>query len=538
MVCANAGEWATTFPARLSEVERVVEAAAAFVDERRIVVDSYGLRLALYEALVNAIVHGSGCVPSREVALAVRADGGALTISVEDQGEGFDWMSHMREVEVEPAATSGRGFQLIQAYGFSLGFNDKGNLVTLTLAAPSAGASSLETGREGSAEVPEVAGGGELADPQAPMRFSVLIIDDQISELFTLNTFLASSGYVVITAQNGAEGCESARSKRPSVILLELLLPDEDGFSVLRRLKADPATASIPVLIVTSAGDIDSKVRAFELGAVDYMLKPVNSAEVRARTTVHVKLNLAMNALIDNQARSLRQLRSAQRALLVAPESLPEARFAVRFEPLHEVGGDFYDVVAIAKGVTGYFVSDVAGHDLETSFVTAAVKALVAQNCIAIYTPAESMSLLNKILQNVLAEGRYLTAVYLVVNRRAREVTLVGMGHPPVIHQPVKGTPTLVEMPSDVLGIFPEALFPSCTLKVAQGDRFFLYTDGLLEGVAGQDELWAGSLDRLVELLPDRSLPLREAVDELRRSALGDEGRKPLDDVIVMGVEV
>lgn len=102
----------------------------------------------------------------------------------------------------------------------------------------------------------------------------VLVIDDSKSEVALLKSMLAGWKYEVSAASSGAEGLEKAEAELPNLILLDIVMPEMDGFEVLGRLKAIDKTKSIPIIMLTSKEDEQAVAKAFELGAVDYMVKP------------------------------------------------------------------------------------------------------------------------------------------------------------------------------------------------------------------------------------------------------------------------
>lgn len=111
---------------------------------------------------------------------------------------------------------------------------------------------------------------------------TILCIDDEINILALLQFNLESAGYAAVTATTGADGLQAAAGI-PSLILLDLMLPDMDGLVVCRRLKADPATASIPIMMITAKDSEVDKILGLELGADDYITKPFSVREVIAR---------------------------------------------------------------------------------------------------------------------------------------------------------------------------------------------------------------------------------------------------------------
>ena len=368
-------------------------------------------------------------------------------------------------------------------------------------------------------------------------NLTLLIIDDNPANIRLLELVFKKDGYRVITATKGTQARKLALEHQPALIMLDIMMPGEDGFEVVGRLKGDPRTASIPVIFLTVRDEVDAKIRGFDLGAVDYITKPFHVQEVLSRVRLHLKLSLATNSLIKMQAEKLKQIGHAQASLLVAPEDIPGARFGVYYGSCMEAGGDFYDVLGISDEIFGYFVGDVSGHDIGTSYMTAAVKALLRQNCIPIYEPAESMGLINKVLVEVLPSGKYMTACYARLNRQAMLITIVNAGHPPVVYLPKRGTPEYVEINGDVLGVFRDVHFEQRDIKVHKGDRFFLYTDGVTDrpkdGKGWEEE----TPDLLSACAQVKNMPISRSGQALKDLMLG-RGAKPVDDVVALAIEV
>jgi signal transduction histidine kinase len=126
--------------------------------------------------------------------------------------------------------------------------------------------------------------------PIEPEARTVLIIDDMPANLGVLTGHLERQGFIAVVAQGGEEGMERAAYVRPDLILLDVMMPELDGFETCRRLKANPLTADIPVIFMTALTETSDKLTGFAAGAVDYVTKPLNGAEVLARIGTHLAL--------------------------------------------------------------------------------------------------------------------------------------------------------------------------------------------------------------------------------------------------------
>ena len=117
------------------------------------------------------------------------------------------------------------------------------------------------------------------------MAEKILVVDDDVETLRLVGLMLQRQGYQIIAANNGAQALSSAKAELPDVILLDLMMPDMDGFEVTRLLRADPSTANTPILMFSAKGQVDDKVTGYEAGIDDYLTKPTHPAELIA----HVK---------------------------------------------------------------------------------------------------------------------------------------------------------------------------------------------------------------------------------------------------------
>lgn len=115
------------------------------------------------------------------------------------------------------------------------------------------------------------------------IRQKILIVDDELDTLIPLKMALEAEDYLVVEASSGTEAIEKTRSDHPDLILLDLMMPGMDGFEVCKVLKNDTLTDHIPVIMLTAKGEIDDKIEGIETGADDYVTKPFDLGELKAR---------------------------------------------------------------------------------------------------------------------------------------------------------------------------------------------------------------------------------------------------------------
>ncbi|MBI5165902.1 MAG: diguanylate cyclase [Magnetospirillum sp.] len=126
----------------------------------------------------------------------------------------------------------------------------------------------------------------------------ILIVDDEPINIRILHKALADD-YVILAATSGAEGIAVAERERPSLILLDVVMPEMDGYEVCRRLKANPQTADVPVIFVTAMSNVADEATGLEAGAIDYLTKPISAPIVRLRIRNQLELKHYRDMLVE-----------------------------------------------------------------------------------------------------------------------------------------------------------------------------------------------------------------------------------------------
>lgn len=122
------------------------------------------------------------------------------------------------------------------------------------------------------------------------MAKTILVVDDDLATLKLVGLVLDQEGYDVVAARSGEEGLERARLQNPDLILLDVMMRGIDGYEVVQRLRADPATAQVPILMLTAKSDLDDQMTGFEVGADDYLTKPFHRDELVSRVASVLRL--------------------------------------------------------------------------------------------------------------------------------------------------------------------------------------------------------------------------------------------------------
>jgi DNA-binding response OmpR family regulator len=144
---------------------------------------------------------------------------------------------------------------------------------------------------------------------------TLLVVEDNLQNLKVLLGLLKNSGFRIIVAQSGEEALARISPLVPDLILLDVMMPGMDGFETCRRLKANETTREIPVIFMTALGDVESKLKGFEMGGVDYVTKPIEYQEVIARLNAHLTIRRLQQDLVEKNAELQAKNEELQQAL-------------------------------------------------------------------------------------------------------------------------------------------------------------------------------------------------------------------------------
>lgn len=177
----------------------------------------------------------------------------------------------------------------------------------------------------------------------AAVRPSILVVDDTPENLRLLNTILSENGYDVRPVTNGRQALQVAARSTPDLVLLDITMPEMDGYEICRELKANERLRDVPVIFITALTDTADKLKAFSAGGVDYVSKPFQIDEVLARVRVHVELRRARNELSESyqQLRTLEGVRDDLVNMIVHDMRSPLLGMLLMLTTLQErLGGD------------------------------------------------------------------------------------------------------------------------------------------------------------------------------------------------------
>jgi sigma-B regulation protein RsbU (phosphoserine phosphatase) len=370
----------------------------------------------------------------------------------------------------------------------------------------------------------------------------VLVVDDVKANVDVLVEALRDE-YKISVALDGDSALRVIEKAAPDLVLLDIVMPGTDGYEVCRRLRAAPATRELPVMFLSALEDVKDKAKGFELGANDYLTKPFEMLEVKARVRSLLKAKAYSDAVKEAAERDLRIAREIQMGLLPADiaERVAGTGLDVHalMEPALQVGGDLYEVLRLADDRVLVAAGDVSGKGIPAALFMAVTMTLLRTMAHQEDTPNRILQRMNDELLDQNPRGMFVTLQCLIFDLAKRTVTGASAGHDAALLVSAGETPRPVfGSTGRVIGLLPDDEIGAETLALRPGQTFLLFTDGVSEAFSPSQELFGN--ERLHQQLANE--PGRTA----RETALGvlgavrrhAAGASPSDDITVVSVRV
>jgi sigma-B regulation protein RsbU (phosphoserine phosphatase) len=328
------------------------------------------------------------------------------------------------------------------------------------------------------------------------LRGKVLVVDDDENNRDMLSRQISREGYQVQTAASGRDALELLQTQQVDLILLDVMMPDMDGYAVLQRIQSESPRRHVPVIMISALDDMDGVVRCIELGAEDYLLKPFDPVLLRARMSACLekkRLRDEIDRHVQRMERELELARSVQLSMVptdfpTPSAELPLAAYAT-LQPAREIGGDLYDCFWIGAGRLCLVVADVADKGASAALYMARTKSeirliatLLGESSRRVPSAGEVVTRVNEELCHGNVHTMFVTLFLCIVNSRTGELDWCNAGHPPPYLIAADGSLTrLPHAPNVPAGIDPVFTGISEKGQLAPGGSLFLYTDGVTE---------------------------------------------------------
>ena len=338
-------------------------------------------------------------------------------------------------------------------------------------------------------------------------RGNLLIVDDQPANLRLLAAMLVDQGYKVRSAISGKLALTATRAAAPDMILLDINMPEMNGYEVCEQLKADEDTRDIPVIFISALDEVQDKVKAFTIGGVDYITKPFQVEEVLARVETHLALRRLQKRLQDANKKFEQELALAgeiQTSFL--PDELPDLpgwQLTAALEPARETSGDFYDIIHLPGGRLVLLVADVTDKGTASALFMALSCTLIRTYAVEYDTQPELV--FDAVQRRILAEtkaSQFVTVFYGILDPATGTLIYGNAGHNPpyLTHQDGAEVQELENTGLPLgLRLFKNASWEQKTVQLAPGDTLVIYSDGVTEAEDGEGEFFEE--ERLLELV-------------------------------------
>jgi len=342
-------------------------------------------------------------------------------------------------------------------------------------------------------------------------KMRIMVVDDVKANIDILIETLAND-YKVSVAMDGESALEDIKTNLPDLILLDIVMPDINGYEVCQRLKRDPATKNVPIIFVTSKSDESDETKGLELGAIDYITKPFSPSIVRARVRTH----LSLISLRQTLARQNEQMKhSLSLAMEVQQNLIPQFDpkidgFDVAGKIIYcdETGGDYFDYIEIKNDQThklGVAVGDVSDHGIPSALLMTTARAFIRHRVVFPGTLSTIISDVNhQFSADVKESGRFMTLFFCCLNPKDQSISWVRAGHdPPILYTPKSQKFEMLGGKGMPLGVSKDVVYEENHRKLFQNQVLVLYTDGICEAKNNLKELFGK--ERLKKIIEDHS---------------------------------
>ncbi len=370
----------------------------------------------------------------------------------------------------------------------------------------------------------------------------ILVVDDSEQERSVLTRLLQQMGHTVVQASNGREALERLNDNDFDLVLLDLMMPGRDGLQVFEHIRSNLRWKHIPVLVISGLDDMETIVRCVELGAEDYLPKPINEILLRA----HVSAALEKKWLRDQERAYLAAIRremelGRQIQADFMPISLPYIpgwEIATRFLPASEVSGDFFDVFQLSDTHLSLAIGDVSGKGVGAALFMALIRTLLrAFSESRNGQPDQVLNAVPSINRYILRHHQQRTSVFVtlflgVLELRTGKFKYVNAGHVPAVLSRSDGSQELLSPSGPVVGITDELPFEEHTTQLDPGDLLLLYTDGVTEAMNAQHQLF--SLERLQMLACCNDSSPEQLLRSIEAQLITHSNEVPFSDDVTM----
>lgn len=323
----------------------------------------------------------------------------------------------------------------------------------------------------------------------------LLVVDDNGVNRMVLGRYLEQQGHDVAYAENGRQALEMLRAQAFDMMLLDIEMPEMNGYQVLEHVQSDSRLRDVPIIVTSALDEMDSVVKCIQMGAEDYLTKPVDQVLLKAR----IDASLEKKRLRDEQRDLLRKMeaeldiaRKIQQSIL--PAQLPRTTgcdFGALMIPARAVSGDFYQFIELDENRVVVVVGDVSDKGVPAALFMALTYSLINAEARRALSPCEALANVNRYLLNMNEAGMFVTVLYGILDRVTREFWYARAGHDQPIVLDADGQPLEIERKAgQILGILPAPALDEARITLSASSTLLLFTDGATEAMDADGELF------------------------------------------------
>ncbi len=476
--------------------------------------DKARILTCLTESLLNAVIHGNlgicgsekdqkdiskyyevieeklkiNELKSKRIWIFCQLEDSVFTIIIRDDGDGYDY----KETLIFLKDQNHRGINIIHSMSDGVKIEEGGKKITIAFNLEDKNYAEEYINSEQAVLINKISSSNIK-------NAKLLVVDDNQFNKKIIEKILTSSGFINIRyAGNGKEAMEKTRHDKPDLILLDMIMPEMDGFTFCKMLRDEPKFKDIPIIAQTSLTSLQDRIKAFHAGVTDFVGQPLNTYELLVRMYIHLERHYILHELKDfyiQVEQDLKGARELQNSILPKPNDIEmveknyNIEVASYFKSFRNVGGDLWGVRSISHEEFSIYTVDFSGHGVTSAINSFRLHTIMKDLKLYEPFPDKFLQELNLALCSILTTGQYATMFSgtlnisdntLIYSAAAAPTPILLYGNKQVELLNSKGVP---------LGITTKAEYTSHKISFSPGDLLLIYSDALIETEVEKDRM-------------------------------------------------
>jgi sigma-B regulation protein RsbU (phosphoserine phosphatase) len=400
----------------------------------------------------------------------------------------------------------------------------------------------------------------------------ILIVEDEAVSRKLLQHTLEKWGHQVVAATNGVEAWKLFQTDTVDMVISDWMIPQMDGLELIRHIRRSDKQKYVYIFLLSAKSNKEDLIHGLEAGADDFLIKPVDQAELRARLRagqriVDLEQDLAMrNESLEEANQLITRINEKMQQDLVAaariqdsllPKVMPQVegvQFSWDFRPCDQLAGDILNIFRLDEQHVAVYVLDVSNHGVPAALLAVTLSRILSPQMTQslmlkrpaaeskgyrLATPSEVAQQLNAQFPMTPETGQYFTLLYGILNISTHEFQYVSAGHPcPIVLSQPGQKAVVLESEGMPIGFMDDFPYREYSMTLKPGERIYFYSDGIPEALNDQDEQF-GEEGLKKALEEGAHLPLKQSLTELAGRVIdwcGISG--PRDDVSLLAIEI